>query len=217
MNPGAPDLCWKRIGTWGDRSCPELPKHGHCRNCPVYSAGAAHMLDAALSPEYLADGARHYARRQAESRAGVLSAVVFRLAEEWLALPTAVFLHVAPRRLVHSLPHRRAALVRGVVNVRGELLVCVSLSAALGLAADDPKPPRTARHAVVGRGADRFVFAADEIAGLQRFDAKDVAPVPATLAHAQAVHTRGLIAWHERPVGLLDDGLLFHTFNRGLG
>jgi chemotaxis-related protein WspD len=216
MNAGSPDLCWKRIGTWGDRSCPELPKHGHCRTCPVYSAGAAQLLDADVSPEYLAAGARLYAQPKVETRLSAESAVVFRVVGEWLALPTAVFLQIAPRRAVHSLPHRRAALVSGVVNVRGELLVCVSLAAALGLAASAGKPPPTARHAVVGRGADRFVFEADEIAGLHRYDAKDVAPVPATLAHAQAVHTRGFLTWQERPVGLLDDGLLFHTFNRGL-
>src|SRR2546422_1979826 len=34
---------------------------------------------------------------------------------------------VAERRVIHSLPHRRTGIVLGVVNVRGELLVCVSL------------------------------------------------------------------------------------------
>ena len=33
--------CWNRIGVRGDRSCPELKQYVHCRNCPVYSAGAA--------------------------------------------------------------------------------------------------------------------------------------------------------------------------------
>jgi chemotaxis-related protein WspD len=40
--------------------------------------------------------------------------------------------------------------------------------------------------------------------------------VPATLAHAHAVHTCGLLHWRERPVGLLDDERLFRTFNEGL-
>ena len=70
---------------------------------------------------------------------------------------------------------------------------------------------------VVGAGADRLVFAADEISGLHRYDPADIAPVPATLAHAQAVHTRGFLTCEKRPVALLDHGLLFHTFNRGLG
>lgn len=215
--PVAPlNACWKTIGTWGDRSCPELPTHGHCRNCPVYASGAARLLDATVSSEYLAAGARHYAQAKTETRTGALSAVIFRLAGEWLALPASVFQEIAPVRPVHSLPHRRDKFVSGLVNIRGELLVCVSLSVALGITTPTGPRPATARHAVIGRGADRFVFATEEIAGLHRYDDQAVAPPPATLAQAQAVHTRGFLCWHERPVGLLDDGLLFRTFNRNL-
>ena len=216
MNAAPTDACWKRIGIWGDRSCPELPAHGHCRNCPVYATGAARLLDTEVSADYLAAGARHYAQAKTETRVGEKSAVIFRVAGEWLALPAEVFQEIAPVRPVHSLPHRRDALVSGLVNVRGELLVCVSLPVALGLAAPAGAAPATARHVVVGRGAERFVFAADEVAGLHRYDEPSVAPVPATLAHAQAVHTRGLLHWQERPVGLLDAGLLFRSLNRGL-
>ncbi|MBC7365978.1 MAG: chemotaxis protein CheW [Undibacterium sp.] len=216
MSAATNDACWKRIGIWGDRSCPELPTHGHCRNCPVYSAGAASLLDTEVSAEYLAAGARLYAQAKTSTRIGTQSAVVFRVAGEWLALPAGVFQEIAPIRPVHSLPHRRDALVSGLVNVRGELLVCVSLPVALGLGAAGGAAPETARHAVVGRGAERFVFAADEVAALHRYDEADVAPVPATLAHAQAVHTRGILQWQGKPVGLLDDGLLFRSLNRGL-
>ncbi len=214
--PRGPAPCWKTIGTWGERSCPELSVHGHCRNCPVYGAGAARLLDAEVEPDYLAAGARHHAQAKTGTRAGARSAVVFRVADEWFALPAGLFQEIAPVRSVHSLPHRRDALVSGLVNIRGELLVCVSLPAALGLSLSPGPLSATARHAVIGRGADRFVFSADEIAGLHRFDDEAVAPVPATLAHAHAAHTRGMLHWRERPVGLLDEGLLFRTLNRSL-
>jgi chemotaxis-related protein WspD len=218
MNANTPplDSCWKHIGTWGDRSCPELPTHGHCRNCPVYSAGAARLLDTEVSAEYLAAGARHYAQAKAAIRTGARSAIVFRVAGEWLALATGVFQEIAPMRPIHSLPHRRDSLVSGLVNVRGELLICVSLPAILGLAAPSAAPSATTRHAVIGRGGERFVFAADEVAGLHRYDDQTIVPVPATLAHAQAVHTRGIFHWQRKPVGLLDDGLLLHSLTRGL-
>jgi chemotaxis-related protein WspD len=211
-----PDSCWKHIGIWGDRSCVALPTHGHCRNCPVYSTGAARLLDREVSAEYLAAGARHYAQAKAAVRTGARSAVVFRVAGEWLALATAVFQEIAPLRPVHSLPHRRDALVSGLVNVRGELLVCVSLPVILGLATSSAASSATSRHVVIGRGAERFVFAADEVAGLHRYDDQTIVPVPATLAHAQAVHTRGIFHWQQHPVGLLDDGLLLHSLTRGL-
>lgn len=216
MNAATNDVCWKRVGIWGDRSCAELPAHGHCRNCPVYSAGAASLLDTDVSAEYLAEGARLYAQAKTGARVGTQAAVVFRVAGEWLALRAAVFQEIAPIRPVHSLPHRRDALVSGLVNVRGELLVCVSLPFALGLGATTGALPATARHAVIGQGAERLVFATDEVAALHRFDEADVAPVPATLAHAQAVHTRGILPWQGKSVGLLDDGRLFRSLNRGL-
>ncbi|KEZ64308.1 chemotaxis protein CheW, partial [Pseudomonas amygdali pv. tabaci str. ATCC 11528] len=39
------DDCWNRIGIHGDRSCPLLGEHIHCRNCAVYSAAATRLLD----------------------------------------------------------------------------------------------------------------------------------------------------------------------------
>lgn len=215
MSIRSTDDCWKKIGTWGDRSCPELKAHVHCRNCPVYSAGAARLLDAEVPESYLIEHARHYARAKPALRPGVRSAVIFRLGQEWLALPTAVFREIAPLRPVHSLPHRRDRIVTGLANIRGELLICVSLAATLGLT-DNPTPDPTARLAVIVREGDRFVFRTDEIAELHRFDDSDLGPVPATLVHAQATYTRGILSWRERPVGVLDDQLLFYTLNRHL-
>lgn len=215
MNPGSSPDCWKRVGVWGDRTCPELPRHLHCRNCPVYSAGAARLLDAEVPEAYLAAQARHYAEPKREARPGRHSVVVFRLATEWFALATGVFREVAHLRPVHSIPHRRDRTVSGLVNIRGELLVCVSLAPTLGLAGE-PGRERTARLAVVSREGEQFVFAADEIAGLHRYDDAELAPVPATLAHARAAYTRGILTWRDRPVGVLDDQLLFYTLNRSL-
>ena len=39
------DDCWNRIGIHGDKSCPLLIDHIHCRNCAVYSAAATRLLD----------------------------------------------------------------------------------------------------------------------------------------------------------------------------
>jgi len=204
--------CWKQIGIWGDRSCPELVPHVHCRNCPVYADGAVRLLDVEVSPEYLATHAEQFARAKAVSRAGAESAVAFRLAGEWLALRTAVFSEIASRRPVHSLPHRRDRVIAGVTNIRGELIVCVSLTAALGIA--EAAAPAAARLAVLNREGSRFVFPADEIAGLVRFDAAELTPVPATLAHAQASYTRGMLAWQGRALAVLDDGRLFQALQQ---
>src|SRR5471030_2732737 len=136
--------CWNKIGVHGDGSCPELERHVHCRNCPVYSASAAKLLDADLPPGHLDEWTGHFSGEQKVEEAGTQSVVIFRLGAEWLALPTAVFKEVATLRAVHSLPHRRSGLVLGLANVRGALLVCVSLGDMLGLEkAAETKPDKT--------------------------------------------------------------------------
>ena len=47
--------CWNRIGIGGDRSCPELETHIHCRNCPVHAQAARAFFDRPAPEGYLAD------------------------------------------------------------------------------------------------------------------------------------------------------------------
>ena len=126
------DDCWNRIGVRGDRSCPELVEHVHCRNCPVYSAGAADLLDAEVPAGHLAERTAHFAEPANAESGEMRSVVIFRVAAEWLALPTALVVEVANLLPIHSLPHRSNGAVLGVTSVRGELLVCMSLRQVVG-------------------------------------------------------------------------------------
>ena len=88
------------------------------------------------------------------------SVVIFRVASEWLALPTSVVIEVANLLPIHSLPHRPNGVVLGLASVRGELLVCVSLGRVVGaepLAAASPERRGTAyqRLLVIRREAVR--------------------------------------------------------------
>src|SRR5712691_5819429 len=123
-----PDTCWSRIGVWGDRQCGELQKHIHCHNCPAYSAAAAQMLDGELPPAYSQQWTEHFARTKEESSQETQSIIILRVGPEWLALPVNFLVEVVGRRPVHSLPHSRNSFIKGLVNIRGQLLVCVSLT-----------------------------------------------------------------------------------------
>jgi len=125
--------CWNKIGVAGNGTCRELLRFTHCRNCSVYSAAAAQLLDRPLIPEWQREWTEHFAKEKQFNAPARISVVLFRIGTEWLALPTIAFQEVAERRVVHSLPHRRKGLVLGLVNVRGELLICVSLGRLLGL------------------------------------------------------------------------------------
>src|SRR3977135_1594882 len=89
------DDCWNRIGVRGDGSCPELRQYVHCRNCPVYSAGAAALLDADAPLSYFAARTAHFAAPAPADDGETRSVVIFRVASEWLALPTSVVIEIS--------------------------------------------------------------------------------------------------------------------------
>jgi chemotaxis-related protein WspD len=216
----APDACWSRVGVRGDRSCPELVQHVHCRNCPVFASAARQLLDRPLPSGYVRSWSSHFGAAKAASKAGTRSAVAFRLGSEWFALPTEVFDEITETRKVHTLPHRRNPAVLGLVNVRGELIVCISLLAMLGLAEAPPaeadRGVARARLAVVRHGSGPISFPADEVRPAFRYDDTAMMNVPATVQKAGHHYTRGLLAWQDRTVGYLDVDRLFDAVSQSL-
>lgn len=215
------DDCWNRIGVRGDSSCPELEQHIHCRNCPIYSAAAVDVLDAAAPAGYLDDWSHELARNKVATEPDTRSVLVFRVGAEWLALPTSALQEIAGLRVTHSIPHRRDGAVLGLVNIRGELLICISLQRILAL--EEASEPSSEQHSVVGkrllviqRDGSRAVCPVDEVHGIRHFHPRDLAPVPATIARAAATYTQAMLSWEGRAVGVLDDQLLFHTVDRSV-
>jgi chemotaxis-related protein WspD len=219
---GEPDelyACWNEIGVYGEGTCPDLPQFIHCRNCPVYSSAGARLLDRPLLPEYLREITEHFAQPKQRTVAGKISAVLFRIREEWLALPTQAFQEVAERRLIHSLPHRRQGIVLGLVNVRGELLICVSLARLLSLDPGGPEKHATenpSRLLVVAWNGHRLVIPVDEVLGIRRFQPDELKSPPATVVKSSLTYTRAMLRLDERSIGLLDTESLFAALNRNL-
>ncbi|HEX5462271.1 MAG TPA: chemotaxis protein CheW [Steroidobacteraceae bacterium] len=222
------DDCWRRIGVHGDRSCPELTRHIHCRNCPTYAAAGRRVLDTPMPAQYREEWAGQLARPITRPERHTGSAVVFRVGVEWFGIPTELCSGILPERSIHSLPHRRGGPVLGLANVEGTLVLCISLAAVLGLAFEDgqgatfPDPratvsasPRTAggsaRLLVVASPQGRLALPIQEAHGVCRFRERDLHAVPATLAKCRANHTRAVLPLAERAVALLDTESLFRS------
>ncbi len=211
--------CWSQIGVHGDGSCPELAKFIHCRNCPVYSNAGVQLLNRPLPPEYRREWTEHFARKKKTAAPAKISAVLFRIETEWLALTTQAFQEVAERRRVHSLPHRRLGLVMGLVNVRGELLICVSLGRLLGLEkkkAGEARRGLFERLVVVNWDGCRLAFPVDEVHGIVRFETQQLKEPPATVTKSNVSFTQGILPWEGRAVGFLNAGVMFPTLDRSL-
>lgn len=210
--------CWSRTGVTGDGSCPDLALHVHCRNCPAFSAAGRKLLDCQAPAGYLSDWTGFLAKEKEEHAEGKASAVIFRLGPEWLALRTQRFREISPVRAIHRLPHRNSSVLLGMVNVRGEIMLCVSLKSVLGIEDETGEALESSRvyrrMAVVEKERDQWVVPVDEIHGIQRFDDTGLGKVPVTVAKSAVKFTCGMLSWQEKSVGLLDDELLFYSLKR---
>lgn len=213
------DDCWSRIGVTGDGSCAELATHHHCRNCPVYAAAGAQLLERSLGHDYRHEWALHFARPKSALAPGAISVVLFRVGTEWLALPTRSFQEVAELRRIHSIPHRRKGTLLGLVNVRGELVVCLSLARVLGLqhaAKTDADRTVYERLLVANWESHRAVFPVDEVHGVHRFDPDQLREPPATLAKSGTSYTKGVLPWKGRLAICLDAEALFPALSQSI-
>lgn len=213
------DACWTRIGVYGDASCPELARFVHCRNCQVYSDAGVQLLDRPLPEGYRRERSEHFALQKDRPGARPVSALVFRVQKEWLALPADSIQEVAERRAIHTLPHRRQGIVAGLVNIRGELLICISLGRLLGMnkLESHSKGPRRFDRLLVARwNNQRLVFPVEEVHGVQKLASRDLSEPPLTIGKSSPSYTRGVFAWKDHGVGFLDAELLFSTLNRSL-
>jgi chemotaxis-related protein WspD len=217
-----PSDCWNTIGVAGDRSCARLEEIIHCHNCPGYAAAGVQLFNQALPPAYRREMTQHYAQPKKLPGTGHTSVLLFRIGPEWLALPTSVFQEVVEHRTVHSLPHRSrrpGSLVLGVVNIRGQLVLCVSVGRLLNLEKETrPVNPalRYRRLLVAIWNGQRLAFPVDEIHGIHRYCAQDLEAVPAILAQAASAHSRGVLPWRGKSVGCLDEEPFFAALNRSL-
>ncbi|HTU23674.1 MAG TPA: chemotaxis protein CheW [Gemmataceae bacterium] len=211
--------CWNRIGVWGDRSCPELAAVVHCHNCPIFRAAGRRFLERSSPEDYLKAWTARLAEKEEEEPADVQGVLIFRLGDEWLALPVAVLHEVISVRSIHRIPFQ-GGLLAGVVNVRGELHLSIRMHHLLGLNhrgeengshSPSPGPKAIPRLLVAGQGAETWVFRVDEVDRVHRLAAADVRPVPPTLGRAATRFTRGLFSSQDRAVGLLDEKRLFEV------
>jgi len=185
-------------------------------------ASAPRLFDREVPEDWLRESTAQVAAEKKVTELGTKSVVIFSIATEWLALPTEIFQEVVDQYVVRTLPHHRGGILSGLVNVRGDLLLCVALGTLLGLenvSGVQHTEKRTAhrRLLICNRKGDRLAFSADEVYGAYGYHPGHLRDVPATLARAAAgTYTLGVLPWNDRTVGCLDDELLYYALNKGL-
>jgi chemotaxis-related protein WspD len=217
--------CWREIGISGDRSCIELTTLIHCRNCSVYTRNARQIFDRPLPDEIteLAGSSRldatpvnsdwSFAQSDPDDELGRNAVAIFRLEQEWFSLPATMFHSIVPWASPRPIPHRSNEFLQGLVNVRGELLLCVSLARLLELPkADRPSPQH--RLAIIEWEGDRWTFPVDEFQGIETIPPPTLLSPPATVLRASQTYTHSLLPWTDRTINCLDETLIFNALAR---
>jgi chemotaxis-related protein WspD len=178
------------------------------------------LLERDLPGEYRAEWTRHLAEQKTENTSELRSCVVFRIGSALFALPTSIVEVVAEDAAFHTIPQTRGRLPVTLANIRGELLVCVSLAALLGIEAstvDASDQRKTYRHVISCRKRDeRFAFPVDEVCGVEHYRVNEMDDLPATVAGAASRCTRGLLSIADRTIAFVDAELLFETLGKSL-
>jgi len=209
--------CWNRIGVRGDRSCPELVEHVHCQNCPVFGAAGRRFLDCPSPAGYQEEWTNRLVAPTEDIPRDQESVLIFRVADEWLALSIQVLVEVSNAKPIRRVPHR-AGILSGLVNVRGELHLCVHLGKVIGISprAEQPTAPTAGRLLLVSRDEDRWVFSVDAVDQVYRLPHGELRRAPATVARAAADLSRGVFHHQNLVVGVLDEGRLFDALRTKL-
>lgn len=196
------DQCWSTIGVFSPNkpSCPQLAQVAHCKNCDVYIRHGRRLFLRKIPESTRSEWTATLARPL--QREGLLSdsVLVFRLGDEYFALPTRLFEEVIPMRKVHRIPHRSGKVIKGLVAFRGRLELCVSLGSLLGvdksvLEPQESHPFDTAtfnnlrtlgnapgRHDLTGNrilviskdGENRFLFPVSAVHGTYRYNLENL-------------------------------------------
>ncbi len=216
------DDCWNRIGVWARevKNCPRLAEVVHCQNCEVYANAGKQLLDREAPPDYRRQWTENLRQQKDDGARQMESAFVFRLGDEWFALPTEVLSEVTEIRGIHRVPHNHSKVLRGLVNIRGELQLCVSLGFLFGLEKSE-LPPQAGRKihqriVVMERDGERYVFPVSEARAVHRFAKEDVSEPPSNITNESGTFITGVLRIGTTNTGLLDPDLLFSALRSRL-
>ncbi|VAW75784.1 hypothetical protein MNBD_GAMMA15-2484 [hydrothermal vent metagenome] len=216
------DDCWNRIGVWSkdQASCPRLEQVMHCRNCAHYSAAGRQVLDRPASNDYRREWTQRFAEPRPKKNTDARSTLLFRLGDEWMALQSSCIDEITPLRSIHSLPRTDGTLIKGLVNIRGELKLCVSLGVLLHLekAREEYVSDREIHERMISVtwNEQSFVFPASEVHGIHRYSDDELEASPVTVSKSKSSFTTGVVKWKNRHVGVLDTELMFYALSKDM-
>lgn len=143
-----------------------------------------------------------------------LSLLIFRLADEWFAIDTYALNEVIEKRPIHTIPNRPEKILLGLVNIRGQLKICVSLHILLEL--PDLQQEKE-KYVVISKDNSIWVCPIDELLGIHYFETDQISPKHEAASKTSEAYLKGVIQLGDRNIGYLDAGMLLESLDRSFG
>ena len=202
--------CWNSIGVWrsGEQRCEKLDEFLHCYNCEVYSNAGRALLNRPSPVGYGDEWTEILAAEKATKKLNLHSAVVFRLGAEWLALPVNIINEITLLRNIYDIPHNKNRNIRGMVNIRGELIICMSLGNLLGVEKPDEglfdEHHSINRLIMIKENSGQVVFPVSEIDGIAHYDPLKIKNAPDTIRNSKLHFIDGITTVKNKNIGCIN-------------
>jgi chemotaxis-related protein WspD len=181
------------------------------------------LLNRVAPDDYLTEWEERVASPTAAPALDQFSVLVFEVAGLWLAADIELLVEITEPRPIHRVPHRTNPIFLGVVNIRGQLRLCASLTGLMKVQEGGHKGGKAEkkghvfpRLVMLADSRGPWVFPVDEVVGVLRFVPEDVSEAPVTVARAHNAMTKGVIRWEGRQLDYIDAKLLFTALHRSL-
>ncbi|MGA0173388.1 MAG: chemotaxis protein CheW [Phycisphaerales bacterium] len=159
------------------------------------------LLERPLGPEELAAQTREVARVLEEDACERTSILVVECGGERIGLPGSLVRRVSGPSPVHRVPHRTNAVLKGIVNLGGQLSLVGDLVALLELpkaaTATGPGPGRDRRMLLIGETPEQWVVEVDRVLGVLRIESTRLESPPVTIRAARDHHSEHLVDLRE--------------------
>ncbi|NGX57824.1 MAG: hypothetical protein K940chlam3_00720 [Chlamydiae bacterium] len=149
------------------------------------------------------------------------SLLLFRIHHEWFGLSTSVFNQVCEKKTIHTIPYRKNPTIKGLVNIGGQIRICVALDELLNISQQEGSENSLSsviynRMIVIEKEDIFWVFPVDEVFGIFQFDMAGMENVPVNISKSSSNYLKGVLSWKDKSIGFLDEELLFYSLKKSI-
>lgn len=125
------------------------------------------LLDRKADPKYLQTWADLIGKKPLQEPASSGSQLVFNLGGKWFGLAISFIKEIAPKTIIHKIPHRCHSACFGLINLKGNLIPCLSLEKLLQMPEEgEIDEPDIFRFVCFQKENDSWAFPVHRIAGI---------------------------------------------------